>query len=134
MPARCSVMLCVVGGSIDSGVGVRAIYMLSSSSCSCRLSAQQLGVSSMGEVEGLPWNLLLCGCLCLCGLISIPAAILVASVDCSWALWITANCGVVMMSVGHLNPSPAIFLVTVYVEVYISYGDFICNLVQAVVS
>ena len=48
--------------------------------------------------------------LCLCGLICIHAAILAASVDCTCALWIIANFDVVMMSVEHLNPSPAIFL------------------------
>ena len=67
MPARCSVLLCVVVGSVDSAVGVRAISMLSSSSCCSRLSAQKLDVSSMGEVNRPRWNLLQCNCLCHCG-------------------------------------------------------------------
>ena len=56
------------------------------------LSAQQFGVSFMGEVNGPPWNLLQCACWCLFGVISITAAILTASVDCSWALWMIASC------------------------------------------
>ena len=31
--------------------------------------------------------------------------------NCSWALWITVSFDVVVMSVGHLNPSPANVLV-----------------------
>ena len=54
IPARCSVMLCVVGGSVDSGVGVKVISMPNSSRCCSRLSAQQFGVSSIGEVNGPP--------------------------------------------------------------------------------
>ena len=50
MSGRCSVMLCVVGGSADSGVGVKAISMPSLSMCCSRLGAQQFGVSFLGEV------------------------------------------------------------------------------------
>ena len=39
--ATWSVMLCVVGGSADSGVCVRAIFMPSSCKCCSWLSAQQ---------------------------------------------------------------------------------------------
>ena len=35
---------------------------------------------------------------------------LAASFDCSWALWTIASFDVVMMSVGHLNPSLVIVL------------------------
>ena len=41
------------------------------------------------------------------GEVNVPS---VASVDCSWALRIIASFDVIMMSVGHLNPSPAIFM------------------------
>ena len=51
--ARWSTMLCVVGGTSDSGVGARTISMPSSSKCCRRLSAQQLGVSSMASVMDL---------------------------------------------------------------------------------
>ena len=99
-------MLCAIGGSADSGVGFKAISMPSSSSCCSRLSVL---------VSGPPWNLLQYGCWCLCGLISIPAAILAASVDCSWALWIIASFDVVVMSVGHFNSGSVTFL-----EIYCS--------------
>ena len=58
MPGRCSLMLCAFGGFADSGVGVKVISMPSSSRCCSRLSAQQFGVSSIGEVKGSPLNLL----------------------------------------------------------------------------
>ena len=102
-------MLCVVGGASDNGVGARSISFPSSSKCCSKLSAQQLGLSSIGGRSGLPCDLLQCACSCLCGLISIPAAMFAASFDRSCALWTIASFAVVMMSVGHLNPSPAIF-------------------------
>ena len=73
--------------------------------------AQQLSMSSIGESSGLHWNLFQCGCWCLFGLISFPAAMLAASLDWSWALCISVLFGAVMMSVGHLNSCPVICLV-----------------------
>ena len=67
-------------------------------------------MSSIGGINGPPRNLFKCGCWCLFGLISIPAAIFAASVDCSWALLIIASFDLVIMSVGHSNPSLDIFL------------------------
>ena len=81
-----------------------------SSRCCSRLRAQQFGVSAVGGCSGPPWNRPQCGCLCICGLISSLAAMSAASSDCSLALWISDIFVVVMMFVGHLSPSPAIFL------------------------
>ena len=55
-------------------------------------------------------EVLQCGCWCRCAIISIPAAMLAASLDWSWALCIIPIFDDVMMSFGYLNPSPAIFL------------------------
>ena len=53
MPVRCSMMLCVAGGSDASGVGDKVIAMPKSSKCCRELSAHQFGVSSIGKVMGL---------------------------------------------------------------------------------
>ena len=90
-PAKWSVTLCVVGGSVDSGDGVRAISMPSSSRCCSRHSAQPFGVSSIEEISGPPLNLLQCDFWCFCGTISIPVVILAASFDCRWVLWMIAS-------------------------------------------
>ena len=50
--------------------------------------------------SGPPCSLLQCGCWCLYGLISIPAAMLAASLDWSSALCIIVILDDVMMSVG----------------------------------
>ena len=74
------------------------------------LRAQQFGVSAVGKCSGPPWNRSQSGCWCLCGRISNPAAMLVASSDWNCALWMSDIFVVVIMYVGHLSPSPAIFL------------------------
>ena len=61
MPAKCSVMFCVTGGSVTNGMVVKAISIPSSSRCCGMLSAQQFDVSSIGESCGPPSNLLQCG-------------------------------------------------------------------------
>ena len=110
MSSRFSVILCVRWGGSDSGVGVSEISMPISSRCCSKLRAQQFGVSAAGRYSGQPWNLLQCGCWCLCGLFSSPAATLAVSFDLSCTLWMSDIFVAVIISVGHLNPSPAIFL------------------------
>ena len=90
-------MLCVGGGASGSDVGARYNFIPISSKCWSRLSAHQLGVSSIGGRSGPPSDLLYCVCWYLCGLISISAAMLAASFDCSWALWAIASFDVVMV-------------------------------------
>ena len=79
--SRFSDMLCVIGGVSDSGVGVSEIFIPVSSRCRSRLRSQQFGVSAVGRCSGPPWNRPHCGCGCLCGLISSPAAIFAVSSD-----------------------------------------------------
>ena len=83
-------MLCVIGRVSDSGVGVREISIIISSRCCSRLSPPP--------------------CVRLCGLISNPAGMFAASSDWSWVLWFSDIFVVVIISVGHLRPSRAIFL------------------------
>ena len=68
-----------------------------------------LGVSSFGRGSGPPWNLHDCGCWSFCGLTGIPAAMLFASFDRSYALCTSAIFVNVRVFVGHFNSSPAVF-------------------------
>ena len=81
MSSKFSVMLCVIGGFSDSGVGVSEMSMPISSRCCSRLRAQQSGVSAVGRGSSPPWSWPQCGCWRLCGLISSPIATLAAPSD-----------------------------------------------------
>ena len=90
IPTKCSLTLCVFGRSDDSGLVFRLFQsqvlpdvLVYSAHSSLDRSNQQAFLES----APMSWNLL----QCLCGLISIPAAILVASIDCCWALWMIAS-------------------------------------------